>query len=385
MKSLSGADVEGKDVLLRTDLNLPLEDGEPQRSLRFERYLETIEDLSGRGAKVFVLAHQGRPGREDFISLKRHSELVSDSLDRDVGFVRSFFGSELEETIDGMVGGDVVLLENIRFLSEELQNSSPEDHADDIFVDYLSGFFDLYVGDRFSVAHRSHGSIVGFPQVMDSCIGPVMSEELENCSKVREEFSDGILVLGGEKPSDLVPVIEEMIEDVSKVLLGGVPGELALIAEGHDLGDKEDWIRENGFDSEEEKLLELVESYKDKFVLPVDVSTREGVFKVDEDFEAMTWDIGEQTVERFVDEVRDADQVLMKGPLGKFEEHSEGTEKVVDAIADNDGFTVLGGGHTSSLVNRFGHGFDDFSHVSIAGGAFVRFLSGEELPGIEVL
>lgn len=385
MNTLEDVDIEDKRVLLRTDLNLPVEDGEPQKTVRFERYLETIQNLSDRGAKVVVVAHQGRPARQDFLSLEKHSEILSESLEEEVDFVPSFFGPELGETVAGMQKGDVAMLENIRFLSEELQNASPQRHAHDFFVQRISKYFDLYIDDAFSAAHRSHGSMVGFTETLDAYAGPIMRKEMESCSKIREEFDSGVLVLGGEKPSDLIGIIEEMVDSVDKILLGGIPGELALMAEGKNLGNKNEWIKEKGLDSKRSDLLRLIEKHREKFELPEDVVTESGSHRIEEVSDEMTWDIGEKTREKFSEEITSADAVMMKGPMGAFEEHPEGTKKIVDAIAENDGFTVLGGGHTSSLVQRFGYKLEDFSHVSIAGGAFVRFMSGEELPAVEAL
>lgn len=384
MDTIDDIDLEGKRVLLRTDLNLPVEDGEPQKTVRFERYLETIEELSERGAKTVIMAHQGRPARKDFLSLEPHSELLSDSLDQEVEFIPSFFGPELGEKVARMCESEVAMLENIRFLSEELQNASPQRHEHDFFVQKISSYFDIYIDDAFSAAHRSHGSMVGFTQTLDSYAGPIMHKEIDSNSKVREEFEDGLLVLGGEKPADLVGIIDEMIEDVDKVLMAGIPGELALKIQGHDLGEKEDWIEKHGFDSKEEELKQILEKYQEKIVLPEDLKTDSGNHPVEE-IDGMTWDIGEETIERFVSEIEEADSIVMKGPMGAFEDYPEGTEAIVDAIAESDAYTVLGGGHTSSLVHRFGHDLEDFSHVSIAGGAFVRYLSGEELAAIKAL
>ena len=386
MNSIDDTGLEGQKVLLRTDFNLPIEDGEPQKTVRFERYQETVEELSQRGAKVVVMAHQGRPGREDFLSLQQHSEILSESLGQEVEFVKSFFGPELEETVRGLENGEVALLENIRFLSEELRNASPEQHAQDIFVQRIAPMFDKYVDDAFSAAHRSHGSMVGFTEKLDSYAGPVMSNELKSCGKVRDEFENGLLVLGGEKPSDLIGILDEMIESVDKVLLGGIPGELALILEGHELGEKKEWIEENGFDGKKNDLKRILEDYSEKIVLPEDVRTASGTHSVDKvPQDELAWDIGPDTADIFAEEIEEADSVVMKGPMGAFEDHPEGTRTVVDAMADSEAYTVLGGGHTSSLVQRFGHDLDDFSHVSIAGGAFVRYLSGENLPAVEAL
>lgn len=383
---MEDAELEGKSVVLRTDLNLPVEDGEPQKTVRFERYIETVKELSDEGARTMVIAHQGRPARKDFMSLERHAELMSEELGQDVNFVRSFFGPELGDAVASMEDGDVVLLENIRFLSEELQNLPSERHSDDYFIENLSRYFDIFVDDAFSASHRSHGSIVGFVPRLESYAGPVMQRELENCGRVRDELDNPLLVLGGEKPSDLIGMMEQVIDRAEKVLLGGIPGELALKLQGNDLGGKSEWIEEQGFDGKSKELQRIIEEHEEKIVLPVDVRTDSGNHKIGEVPEGeMTWDIGEETRERFVEEIGDAESIVMKGPMGAFEDYPEGTRAVIDAIAENDGFTVLGGGHTSSLIHRFGHDLDEFTHVSIAGGAFVRYMSGEELPAVEAL
>lgn len=387
VKNLEDAELEGKNVLLRTDLNLPVEGGEPQKTVRFERYLETIEKLSEKGARTMILAHQGRPARKDFLSLEKHSEILSDSMGQDINFVQSFFGPQFGDAVASMDNGDVCMLENIRFLSEELQTATPEKHADDYFVQNMSKYFDLYVDDAFSAAHRSHGSLVGFTPKLDSYPGPVMNRELENCQKVVNEFDQGLLVLGGEKPSDIIGMVEEMIQDVNKILLGGVPGELALKIQGKDLGEKNDWIEEHGFDAKASELEKLLEKYGEKIVLPQDLRTESGNHEVgDIPGDEMTWDIGEKTGEKYVEEIREADSVVMKGPMGAFDQgHEKGSKAVVDALAEDEAYTVIGGGHTSSLVHRFDHEIEDFSHVSIAGGAFVRYMSGEDLAAVEAL
>ena len=376
--------VEGRKVALRTDLNLPLENTRPQKTLRFNRYLETIRELSESDAKTVILAHQGRPGRKDFISLEKHSELLNEELDTQVYFVKSILGDQLEQTLDEMNDGEVALLENVRMMSEELKNYSGKKHAEDLYINNMADNFDLYINDGFSVAHRSQASIVGLPEILESRPGPVMREELDNCRKIRDEFDSGVLVLGGEKPSDLIGIIEAKIDTVDKVLLGGVPGEVALLAQGKDLGGKTHWIEERGLDSKKEELKDLIEEYPEKFETPSDLATDNGD-KRPEEVEKMTWDIGEETSERYAEIIEEADSVLMKGPMGAFEQHSEGTEKILEALKNCEGFTVMGGGHTSSLVEEFGYSMDDFDHVSIAGGAFVRCVSGGELPAVEAL
>ena len=371
-------------LLLRTDLNLPLEDGRPQKTVRFEQYLETVKEYSQKDAKTVLLAHQGRPGRNDFTSLENHAQMLDEELETEVHFISSILGSEVEETLEEMDSGDIALMENVRLMSEELKNYSREKHAEGLYINHVAEYFDKFVNDAFSVAHRSQASTVGFPELIESEPGPLMKRELENCRKIRDEFDSGVLVLGGEKPSDLIGIIEAKIESVDKVLLGGVPGEVALLAQGIDLGEKKDWIEERGLDSKKEELKELMNEYPQKFEFPSDLATENGD-KKPEEVKEMTWDIGEETASRYAEIIEEADSVLMKGPMGAFEQHPDGTEKILEALKNCKGFTVMGGGHTSSLVKEFGYSMDDFDHVSIAGGAFVRCVSGGELPAVEAL
>jgi len=200
MKTIDDVDLEGKNIVLRTDLNLPVEDGKPQETVRFKRYLETIQEIRDRGGKLVIIAHQGRPARKDFLSLKQHAKILSENLDQDVNFVQTFFGPQLGDTIGSMQDGDVVMLENIRFLSEELQNAGPKIHSQDYFVQNMAEYFDIFVQDAFSTAHRSHGSVVGFMPLLEVCAGKIMERELESCQKIRDDLDNPVLVLGGENP-----------------------------------------------------------------------------------------------------------------------------------------------------------------------------------------
>ncbi len=386
MEGLETVEVEGKKVILRTDINLPIENGEPRETVRFRRYMETVEELSRRGAKTLVVAHQGRPARKDFLSLEKHAGLMDDYLDSSVEFIRCFFGDEVEEEVSAMESGDVALLENIRFLSEELQNASIETHSQDVFVREIAPHFDMYVDDAFSAAHRSHGSMVGFTHHLDSYPGPVMRKELRNCGKVRDEVENPVLVLGGEKSADIVGILEEMVDRAERILLGGIPGEIALMVQGYELGRKSGWIEQKGFDKGREELASILEKHSEKIETPVDLVTDSGTYQASEvPEEDKTWDIGPETRDKYSAIIKDAESVVLKGPMGAFEDYPDGSRAALDAVAGSEAYTVVGGGHTSSLVQRFGHELNEFDHVSIAGGAFVRYMSGEKLPAVEAL
>ncbi len=387
MRTLDDIDLKGTTVLLRSDLNLSLDEGSPVPDLRFRTYMETLEEVTERGARTIVMAHQGRPGRDDFTSLKNHAELIADHIEEDVRFIDGFFGGEPAATLAAMDDGDIALMENVRMLSEELINQDPGAHAESFFVRQVAPAFDIHVNDAFSAAHRSHASLVGFTPALPSYAGPVMERELDNCATARDEVKNPVLVLGGEKAADLVKMLERMGDRADKIVLGGIPGEIALHLQGHDLGDKWDWIVENGFDESVGDFDDVLKRFRDKIVLPTDVVTDRGSVPVEDvRSNGMTWDIGTETIERYRAIIAEADSVLMKGPMGAYEKgHEDGTKAMLDAISASDGYTVLGGGHTSSLVERYGHTVDAFSHVSIAGGAFVRYMSGEDLVVVDAL
>ncbi len=387
MKKAQKKDIKGKKVLVRSDLNLPIEEGKPVKSLRLKRYADSLREISSKGAKTVVMAHQGRPGDKDFGSLKDHVPLLEQELGRDVGFVNSFFGEELPRTLEKMDEGDICLLENVRFLSEEIRKGSVEKHSNDFFVKHISSYFDAYINDGFSVAHRPHGSMMGFIGRLETFSGPLMSEEVKECSKARDAVENPVLVLGGAKPSDIVKMLENMIDRAKKVLLGGIPGEIALKLRGVPLDKKYSWIKDRKLNKGEKELLDLMKENQDKFVVPVDIRNEKGEVSVSKlDGTEMIWDIGPKTSKKYAEIIDEADSVIMKGPMGAYEEgFKRGSLEVLEEVKNCDGFTLLGGGHTSTLLNQSNFSVNDFSHVSIAGGAFVRFMSGEDLPVIEAI
>ena len=395
LQTLDDGQFEKKHVLVRSDLNAPIENGEVRDCLRFERYKKTIKELSDKGAKVVVMAHQGRPNREDFKKLQEHAEILSEHLGREVRYIDEIFSFNVRTIIRGMEPGEVILLENVRILSEELRNLSSREHSDSIFVKTLSEEFDAYVNDAFSAAHRSHASLVGFTETLDSYAGRVMEEEVEALEKVSENVRyPEILVLGGSKPEDVIEVMEALAPEkkISKILLGGVIGELALLAMNYDIGKKEEWLQERGLTDKIGKVKEILRRHGDKIEAPKDLAYEvEGerkdinVHNAPED--AYCYDLGAETIQEYKEYIEKAAEVLVKGPMGLFEREGfdKGTKEILNKTANCDAFTVIGGGHTSSLVPKYGFDIEDFSHVSIAGGALIRFLTGEKLAALKAL
>ncbi|WP_336345368.1 phosphoglycerate kinase [Halalkalicoccus ordinarius] len=383
-------------VLVRIDVNSPVENGDVRDNKRFSRHAETLRELADAGHRVAVLAHQGRPGRDTFVDLEGHAEILSEHLDREVRYVPDTYGDRALEAIRGLESGEVLLLENVRMVDEELADRSPEAHAESALVGTLAPEFDAYVNDAYSTAHRAHASIVGFPRVVDAYAGRVMEAEYEANSAIQNREFDGevTMVLGGTKADDLIYVMERVEHTVDRFLLGGIVGELFLRAAGHDVGyDVEgSELFDEQWDEGEETIRELFEEYGDRIRLPADLAYEDdgersevGVEGVEK--ETSFLDVGGDTVAEYESFVEDSEAVFVKGALGVFEDErfAAGTVGVLEAIASTDAFSVVGGGDTARAIDLYDLDEGNFSHVSIAGGAYVRALTGESLPAIEAL
>ncbi|AGB15934.1 3-phosphoglycerate kinase [Halovivax ruber XH-70] len=387
----------GRRLLVRIDVNAPVEDGVVQDGRRFARHAETIRDLLADDHAVALLAHQGRPGRDTFVSLDQHADILGDHLGREVDFVPDTYGEEALAAIDAFDSGDVLLLENVRMCDGELPEADPGVKAETEFVRTLAPRFDAYVGDAYSTAHRSHASIVGFPRVMDAYAGRVMEGEYTANTAIRERSFDGpvTMVLGGTKAEDTIPVVERLGDTVDRFCLGGIVGELFLRTEGYDVGyDVEgSELFDHQWDDHRETIERVHDSYDEKLFLPTDLAF-EGADgeRAEVDVEGVTketpfFDVGSETVERYADRVSTSEAVFVKGALGVFEDErfADGTVAVLSAIADADCFSVVGGGDTARSISAYDLDESDFSRVSIAGGAYVRALTGDPLVGVDVL
>ncbi|MFP8954656.1 phosphoglycerate kinase [Natrialbaceae archaeon A-arb3/5] len=386
-----------QQLLIRIDINAPVEDGAVQDNRRFARHAETIAELLDDDHAVAVLAHQGRPGRDTFVSLEQHADILADHLDTEVGFVDDTFGEDALEAIDALDSGDVLVLENARMCDKELPEEEPEVKAETEFVQTLAPEFDAYLNDAYSAAHRSHASLVGFPLVMDAYAGRVMETEYTANSAIQEREFDGTvtMALGGTKAEDLIPVIEQVDDTVDRFCLGGIVGELFLRAAGHDVGYDVDGTEffDHQWENHQETIERVLDEYGDRLLLASDLAFEDddgerAEAAVDEiEKETSYLDVGSDTAAEYADLVRDSEAVFVKGALGVFEDErfSDGTVEVLSAIAETDCFSVVGGGDTSRAIGMYGLDEDDFSHVSVAGGAYVRALTGASLVGVEAL
>ena len=384
-------------VLVRLDLNSPVEDGEVRDNRRFSRHAETVAELADAGHRVALMAHQGRPGRDTFVSLDQHAEILAEHAGVDVGFVADTFGDEALSAIRDLEAGDVLLLENTRMCEEELPEEEPETKADTGFVRTLAPEFDAYVNDAYSAAHRKHASLVGFPLRLPSYAGRVMEGEYgANTAIASREFDgDVTMVVGGTKATDVIGVMEALDEKVNAFCLGGVAGELFLRAAGYPVGrDVDTDLFDEQWADNEDTIRSVLNEREGQVRLASDLAyegddgerAEVAVDDVDEKEHAFL-DVGSDTVTEYDGVIRDSEAVFVKGALGVFEDErfKEGTVGVLSAIAETDCFSVVGGGDTSRAIGMYGLNEDDFSHVSIAGGAYIRALTGEPLPAVELL
>ncbi len=388
----------GQRVLCRLDLNSPVEDGEVQDNRRFERHAKTVGELVDDDHRIALMAHQGRPSGDDFVSLDQHAEILSSHIDHPVDFVADTYGEEAIDAIEDLEAGDVLLLENVRMCDDELPEKDPEEHAESDFVQSLAPEFDAYVNDAYSAAHRAHASLVGFPLVLPAYAGRVMESEYEaNTSIASREFDGQVsMVVGGTKATDVIDVMNNLGDKVDVFCLGGIAGELFLRAAGHEVGYDVDGMDffDDQWEANHETVESILEERGDQIKLASDLAYEDGdgeraeilVDEIDEKDRGYL-DVGSKTAREYADVVRDSEAVFVKGALGVFEDErfKKGTVTVLEAISETDCFSVVGGGDTSRAIEMYGMREDDFSHVSIAGGAYIRALTGEPLVAVEVL
>ena len=395
--TLDDFDFNGKTVLVRVDFNSPV-DPETKKVLddtRIRAHSVTIKEIADKGGKVVVLAHQGRPGEPDFIPLKQHAELLSKALGKPVKYVDDIYGEKAQKAIKELKNGEILVLENVRMYPEERKKKSPEEHAKSEFVKTLASLADVFVNDAFAAAHRSHASIVGFTVLLPTVAGRVMERELKALDKVLYEAEKPcIYILGGAKADDSLAITRYVLSNdiADKVLTGGVVGHLFLMARDVDIGPPNVKLIEK---MELKPLIpgikELFEKFPGRIETPVDVAVevdgkRKEIPVSSLPTEYPIYDIGTQTIEKYTKIIKEAKTIVVSGPVGVYEREafSKGTKSVLEAVAESDAYTLVGGGHTVAATEEFGLA-DKMSYVSTAGGALIAYLMGEKLPGVVTL
>lgn len=386
-KSVESLQVKGKKVLVRCDFNVPLQNGAITDENRIVAALPTIKKLIAEGGRVILCSHLGKPkGPDASKTLAPVATRLSEHLGKDVVFAQDdeVVGENAKKAVEAMQDGDVVLLENTRFRKEETKN-------EEAFSKDLASIADVYVNDAFGSSHRAHCSTVGVTKfVSESAVGYLMEKEIEFLGNaVNSPERPFVAILGGAKVSDKIAVIDNLLEKVDTLIIGGGMAYTFIVAQGHSVGislleaDKVEYAKE------------MIQKAKDKGVnllLPVDTVVAKE-FKNDTEFKTvdvdaiedgwMGLDIGVKTNEIFSNALKDAKTVVWNGPMGVFEmeNFAKGTIAVAEALAKIDATTIIGGGDSAAAVNILGFG-DKMSHISTGGGASLEFLEGKELPGV---
>jgi phosphoglycerate kinase len=394
--TLDKAEVQGKTVLVRVDINSPIDPktGEILDDTRIRMCAPSIKELAEKGAKVVVLAHQGRPGDEDFTTLEEHSKKLSAAIGLSVKYIQDIFGPTAKSAIQKMQPGEILLLENVRFCAEETLKGSPEKMAKTHLVRRLAELVDIYVNDAFGAAHRSQPSLVGFGVVLPTFAGRLMERELKGLGRALTPERPSIYVLGGAKVDDSLTIIENVFAKgiADFVLTGGLVGHALLAASGKDLGKPNlQFLLDKGFGEEIERAKRLLSQHGNKIKIPLDLIVDEKgkpkELEVDQlPTELPLADIGSKTVEEYSKVILGAKTVVINGPLGIFEKQGfeQGTFKVLEAMANSQAFTIIGGGHIVAAAHDAGV-TDRIKHISTGGGACISFLSGETMPVVELL
>ena len=390
-KTIRDVDVKGKKVLVRCDFNVPLdENGNITDATRIEAALPTIKYLMEQGAKVVLCSHLGRPKGEvnQKYSLKPVADRLTDELETDVKFAGDVTGSSAKATTESLSNGEVALLENVRFDPREEKN-------DDTLAMELADLSDgIYVNDAFGTAHRAHSSTEGVSHHVDESVaGFLMEKEIEFLGGTLENPGKPfVAILGGAKVSDKIGVIENLLDKVDEILIGGGMAFTFFKALGYNIGDS---ICEDNKVEEAKKIMKKAKEAGVTITLPKDVRVSKefsneapnklvDVDKIPERYQGL--DIGPKTVVEFTNRLNGAETILWNGPLGvcEFDKYCVGTERVAEAIAETEAISVVGGGDSVAAINKLGLQ-DEFTHLSTGGGASLELLEGKQLPGLVCL
>ncbi len=387
MREVGHFEVSGKRVVKRVDINSPIDEkGNIVLNPRIRRHAQSIKELSDRGAKVIVTAHQGRKGEDDFLSLENHARMIAELTGKDVRFIPGTDVARVEKEISGMKPGDIIVLENTRMWKNEEDNI----HENPL-TKVLAKNSDIYLLDAMSVAHREHASVVGLTKYVKSGVGFVLRNELTALQKM--EGGEVLLILGGGKAKDSIRIMRTWLASgkASRVLLGGAVSVLFIYADGYRNEASRKYIEEGGLAAFLPEAKELLEKYRDRIFVPEDVALNVGGERVESRVDALgegpIMDIGEETIEKYSEEIFNTKKILINGPMGVYEmpQFETGTRKILEAIAESKAFSLVGGGHTISAIEKFKIPEEKFGYVSLSGKALIQYLSGKELPALKAL
>jgi len=382
-KTIKDYEYKGKKVLLRCDFNVPLENGKITDDTRIKESLKTIEYLLEKEAKIIILSHLGKVKTEEdkqkntlFEVYKRLKEL----LNAKIYFSQETRGETLEQLVNNLQNKEIILIENTRH--EDLNNKK-ESSCDEELSKYWASLADIYINDAYGTTHRAHSSNVGVAKLLPNGIGFLIEKEITKLDEIMNENSHPfVVIMGGKKISDKTLVIENLVSKCDKILVGGGMCFTFLKTIGIDIGSS--IVDDENLDF----CKKILNNYQDKIILPIDIVTHKNEIKNinNLDNDDIGFDIGPKTIELFKEKLKTAKRVVVNGPMGVFEEEnfSKGTKEIYQYLKENNIKTLIGGGDSAASVNHLGFK-DSFFHISTGGGATLEYLSGKNLPGIDVI
>ena len=395
--TLDDFNVENKTVLLRVDFNMPLD----KKTLaitddtRIRLALPTIQELVKKNAKTVILAHQGKQGSWDFVSMQRHAETLAKLLGRKVSFIDDIYKEKAKTAIRNMKPGEIIFLDNVRKYPAETEKKKPEEHAQSELVTSLAPLMDFYVNDAFAAAHRGQCSLTGFTVVLPSAAGRLMEKELTSLEKVvSNPEKPSVFLFGGAKFADCIVTIDRLLTNktANHVLLTGLTGNAFLKAKGVNLGKKnEDAFREEGTPEIFSEIHNVYMKFQTQIHLPVDLAVEENGKRKEILLSALPtdaplFDIGENTIRQYKQILRTAKTIFISGPCGVYENplFRKGTEEIFKYITQVNAFSIAGGGHTVAAIEDMKLR-TKISHISTGGGALEKYMMGEKLAVVEAL
>ena len=386
-KNIEDFDLNGKKVIIRVDFNVPIKDNKIVDDNRIKMSLKTINYAINNNAKVILMSHLGRVKTEEDKannSLKIVGDRLSELLGKNVIFINATRGSELENAINNLSDGDVLLMENTRF---EDVNGKLESSNDSELGKYWASLGDIFINDAFATCHRAHASNVGIASILPNGVGYLVKEEIDKFSILDNPERPYTLILGGSKVSDKIGVIENMAKRCDYILIGGGMAYTFLKSLGYNIGLS--LLDEESIDF----CKRMLDSYKDKIILPLDsvvsdeieeLSNIKDIDLFDDNDKAL--DIGPKTIDEFKKVIDKSNTIVWNGPLGYYENErfAIGTKDILKYLAESNKTVILGGGDTAACAINYGYK-DKFTHISTGGGASLELLEGKELPGVKII
>lgn len=381
-KTIKDYDLNGKRVMIRCDFNVPITNGKIDDDNRIRMSLKTINYAIDNNAKVILLSHLGKIKEEsdkEKNSLEIVSVRLSELINRKVIFSHDTKSEELTRLVNNLKEKDVLLIENTRY--EDLDGKK-ESSCDMDLAKYWASLGDIFINDAYGTCHRAHASNVGIARLLPNGIGFLVEEEITKIDSVlKENTHPFIIIMGGKKVSDKIPIIKNLINKCDLLLIGGAMAFTFLKAKGYNVGNSIVDVDNISF------CKDMLEKYPNKILLPIDIiNENNDNIKIENIKDDIGYDIGKETIKLYCDKIKDAKRIIVNGPMGMFENenYENGTRKIYECISENSIKTIIGGGDSASSVKKLG--FDGkFYHISTGGGATLEYLSGEILPGISVI